>query len=144
MKLAGVVSIGSYTPEDLAAKKRSLQTVLRPDTQLDMFAAESGVPYIESSFEFYLSEAAVARKVVEVAQMGYDAVIGTAFLDNGLDAARELVDIPVVGQPKSPCTWRQRWQTLSRSLPQQGICQSMCGRLPRCWELLIASSPCRH
>jgi allantoin racemase len=100
MKLAGVVSIGSYTPEDLAAKKRSLQTVLRPDTQLDMFAAESGVPYIESSFEFYLSEAAVARKVVEVAQMGYDAVIGTAFLDNGLDAARELVDIPVVGPAK--------------------------------------------
>ena len=101
MKLAGVVSIGSYTPEDLAAKKRSLQTVLRPDTQLDMFAADSGVPYIESSFEFYLSEAAVARKVVEVAQMGYDAVIGTAFLDNGLDAARELVDIPVVGPAKT-------------------------------------------
>jgi allantoin racemase len=100
MKLAGVVSIGSYTPEDLAAKKRSLQTVLRPDTQLDMFAADSGVPYIESSFEFYLSEAAVARKVVEVAHMGYDAVIGTAFLDNGLDAARELVDIPVVGPAK--------------------------------------------
>lgn len=101
MKLAGVVSIGSYTPDDLAAKKRSLQTVLRPDTQLDMFAADSGVPYIESSFEFYLSEAAVARKVVEVAQMGYDAVIGTAFLDNGLDAARELVDIPVVGPAKT-------------------------------------------
>lgn len=101
MKLAGVVSIGSYTPEDLAAKKRSLQTVLRPETQLDMFAADSGVPYIESSFEFYLSEAAVARKVVEVAQMGYDAVIGTAFLDNGLDAARELVDIPVVGPAKT-------------------------------------------
>lgn len=101
MKLAGIVSIGSYTPEDLAAKKRSLQTVLRPDTQLDMFAADSGVPYIESSFEFYLSEAAVARKVVEVAQMGYDAVIGTAFLDNGLDAARELVDIPVVGPAKT-------------------------------------------
>jgi allantoin racemase len=101
MKLAGVVSIGSYTTEDLAHKKRSLQTVLRPETQLDMFAAASGVPYIESSLEFYLSEAAVARKVVEVAGMGYDAVIGTAFLDNGLDAARELVDIPVVGPAKT-------------------------------------------
>jgi allantoin racemase len=101
MKLAGVVSIGSYSDADLEAKKQSLQTVLRPGTQLDMFAADSGVPYIESSFEFYLSEVAVARKVVEVAEMGYDAVIGTAFLDNGLDAARELVDIPVVGPAKT-------------------------------------------
>jgi allantoin racemase len=101
MKLAGVVSIGSYTAEDLARKQQSLQAVLHPDTQLDMFAADSGVPYIESSFEFYLSEAAVARKVVEVAAMGYDAVVGTAFLDNGLDAARELVEIPVVGPAKT-------------------------------------------
>ena len=101
MKIAGVVSIGSYTLEDLERKKQSLQTVLHPGTQLDMFAADSGVPYIESSLEFYLSEAAVARKVVEVAAMGYDAVVGTAFLDNGLDAARELVDIPVVGPAKT-------------------------------------------
>ena len=33
--------------------------------------------------------------------MGYDAVVGTAFLDNGLDAARELVEIPVVGPAKT-------------------------------------------
>ena len=101
MKLAVVAAVGSYTPEDLEHKKRSLRTVLRPDTQLDMFAANSGVPYVESSLELYLSEVAVARKVVEVARLGYDAVVGTAFLDNGLDAARELVDIPVVGPAKT-------------------------------------------
>jgi allantoin racemase len=101
MKIAGVVSIGSYTPDDLERKRQSLRTVLRPETQLDMFAADSGVPYIESSLEFYFSQVAVARKVIEVASMGYDAVVGTAFLDNGLDAARELVDIPVVGPAKT-------------------------------------------
>ena len=88
MKLAVVAAVGSYTPEDLDHKKRSLCTVLRPDTHLDMFVADSGVPYVESSLELYLSEVAVARKVVEVAGMGYDAVVGTAFLDNGLDAAQ--------------------------------------------------------
>jgi allantoin racemase len=96
-----VVAIGGYTAADLAAKRDSLKTVLRPDTQLDMFAAPSGVPYIESSLEFYLSEAAVARKIVEIARLGYDAIAGTAFLDNGLDGARELVDIPVVGPAKT-------------------------------------------
>jgi allantoin racemase len=101
MRLACVVSIAGYTPADLASKRDGLRAILRPDTQLDMFAAASGVPYIESSFEFYMSEAAVARKCVEIAQLGYDAIAGTAFLDNGLDGARELVDIPVVGPAKT-------------------------------------------
>ena len=101
MKLAVIVAIDSYTPTDLEHKKASLRTVLRPDTHLDMFAAASGVPYIETSLEFHHSEVAVAHKVVEVARLGYDAVVGTAFLDNGLDAARELVDIPVVGPAKT-------------------------------------------
>jgi allantoin racemase len=101
MRLACVVAIGGYTPSDLASKRDGFKAILRPDTQLDMFAASSGVPYIESSVEFYLSEAAVARKCVEIAQLGYDAIAGTAFLDNGLDGARELVDIPVVGPAKT-------------------------------------------
>lgn len=101
MKLAVVAAVGSYTPADIAHKQRSLRTVLRPDTELDMFVANSGVPYVESSLELYLSEVAVARKVVEVARLGYHAVVGTAFLDNGLDAARELVEIPVVGPAKT-------------------------------------------
>ena len=101
MRLACVVAIGGYTPTDLASKQDSLRAILRPDTQLDMFAAPSGVPYIESSVELYLSEAAVARKCLEIAQLGYDAIAGTAFLDNGLDGARELVNIPVVGPAKT-------------------------------------------
>jgi allantoin racemase len=101
MRLACVVSIGGYTAADLAAKRGSLTVVLRPETELDMFAAPSGVPYIESSVEFYLSEAAVARKIVEISRLGYDAIAGTAFLDNGLDGARELVDVPVVGPAKT-------------------------------------------
>jgi allantoin racemase len=101
MRLACVVSIGGYTEADLASKRDSLKAVLRPDTALDMFAAPSGVPYIESSVEFYLSEAAVARKIFEIAQLGYDAIAGTAFLDNGLDGARELVDVPVIGPAKT-------------------------------------------
>lgn len=101
MKLAVVAAIGSYTPADIDKKRRYLKSVLAADTQVDVFTAASGVPYVESSFELYMTEVAVARKVVEVAGQGYDAVVGTAFLDNGLDAARELVDIPVVGPAKT-------------------------------------------
>jgi allantoin racemase len=97
MNLAVVTAIGSYSAADIDRKRRVLRSVLQPDTEVDVFTAPSGVPYVESTFELYMTEVAVARTVVEVAARGYHAVIGTAFLDNGLDAARELVDIPVVG-----------------------------------------------
>jgi allantoin racemase len=101
MRLAVVASIGSYSAADIEKKTRHFKSVLHPDTHVDMFAAPSGVPYVESSMDLYMTEVAVARTVVEVAGRGYDAVVGTAFLDNGLDAARELVDIPVVGPAKT-------------------------------------------
>ena len=101
MRLAVVASIGSYSAADIERKTRHFKGVLQPDTLVDMFAAPSGVPCVESSLDLYLTEVAVARTVVEVARRGYDAVVGTAFLDNGLDAARELVDIPVVGPAKT-------------------------------------------
>jgi allantoin racemase len=101
MRLAVVASIGSYSPADIEKKTRHFKSVLQPGTHVDMFAAPSGVPYVESTMDLYMTQVAVARTVVEVAGRGYDAVVGTAFLDNGLDAARELVDIPVVGPAKT-------------------------------------------
>src|SRR2546428_2903792 len=102
MKLAVVAAVGSYTPEDLEHKKRSLRTVLRPDTQLDMFAANSGVPYVESSLELYLSEVAVGREGGEMGRLGFDGAGGTAVPDNGPDAPREFVGSSVDGPAKTP------------------------------------------
>ena len=101
MRIAVVASIGSYSAADIERKVAHFRAVLAPGTEVDMFAAPSGVPCVESSLDFYMTEVAVARTVVEVAGRGYDAVVGTAFLDNGLDAARELVDIPVVGPART-------------------------------------------
>jgi allantoin racemase len=101
MKLAVVAAIGSYNDADIERKRQHLKRVLQPDTEVDVFTAPSGVPYVEASLDLYMTEVAVARTVVEVAARGYHAVVGTAFLDNGLDAARELVDIPVVGPAKT-------------------------------------------
>ena len=101
MRLAVVTGIGSYTEADAEHRQAQLQAVARPGTEIEVFIANSGVPYVESSYELHRTEVAVAEKVVEVADAGFDGVVGTAFLDNGLDAARELVDIPVVGPAKT-------------------------------------------
>ena len=113
MKLVGVVSIGSYTQADLERKKQSLQTVLRP-VHVSTWSQRT-VVYRTSSqvWEFYVSEVAVARKVLEVAQMGYDAVVGTAFLDNGLDRRVDWSISQWWGQPKQRSTWQPPWPTNS-------------------------------
>lgn len=101
MKLAVVTGIGSYTDADAGRRRAQLQAAARDGTDVDVFSADSGVPYVESTYELHRTEVAVAEKVVELADAGFDAVMGSAFLDNGLDAARELVDIPVVGPAKT-------------------------------------------
>ena len=96
-----MTAIGSYTAEDAARRRSQLQAAARSGTDVEVFTADSGVPYVESTYELHRTEVAVAEKVVELADAGFDAVMGSAFLDNGLDAARELVDIPVVGPAKT-------------------------------------------
>ena len=101
MRLAVVTGIGSYTEADADRRRTQLQSAARPGTEIEVFSANSGVPYVESTYELHRTEVAVSEKVVELADAGFDAVMGSAFLDNGLDAARELVSIPVVGPAKT-------------------------------------------
>ncbi len=101
VRLAVVTGIGSYTDADAARRQAQLQEAARPGTEVAVFTADSGVPYVESTYELHRTEVAVAEKVVDLVDDGFDAVMGSAFLDNGLDAARELVDVPVVGPAKT-------------------------------------------
>jgi allantoin racemase len=56
-----------------------------------------GPASIESAFEEMLAGPGAVRKIVDAAADGMDAVVIDCFGDPGLDAARELVRIPVVG-----------------------------------------------
>jgi allantoin racemase len=57
---------------------------------------------IESSYDEYMSVPHTLQLVAEAAQRGYDAVVTGCFGDPGIDAARELVTIPVIG-PGEAC-----------------------------------------
>jgi allantoin racemase len=57
---------------------------------------------IESSYDEYLSVPHTLQLVGEAARRRYDAVITGCFGDPGVDAARELVSIPVIG-PGEAC-----------------------------------------
>ena len=69
--------------------------VAAPDVEIATATARFGPAIIGSRTETAIAAAAVIERLAEVD--GYDAVIIGASVDPGLGAAREMLDIPVVG-----------------------------------------------
>ncbi|QJQ95212.1 MULTISPECIES: aspartate/glutamate racemase family protein [Halomonadaceae] len=70
------------------------------DTQLTMRTAALGVAYIETRAEAAIGAYATLNELAEHFQ-GHDAAVVAAFGDPGLEAAREMLPIPVVGLTES-------------------------------------------
>jgi allantoin racemase len=73
--------------------------VARPDTEISNVFLKSGPASVESAYDESMAIPDVIDRVREAEAEGMDAVIINCFGDPGLDAAREVVSIPVVG----PC-----------------------------------------
>lgn len=80
-----------------AAIARELTAVRRPDSHVDVVNPAGGPLSIESAYDESRAVPEMLRLVQRAPEQGYDAVVIACFSDPGLDAARELVDIPVVG-----------------------------------------------
>lgn len=75
------------------------EKVARPDTEISNVFVRSGPASVESAYDEALAAPDVIARVREAEEEGMDAVIVNCFGDPGLDAAREVVSIPVLG----PC-----------------------------------------
>lgn len=75
------------------------ERVARPDTEISNVFLDAGPASVESFYDEAIAVPGVVAKVREAEREGMDAVIINCFGDPGLDAAREVVSIPVVG----PC-----------------------------------------
>ncbi len=68
-----------------------------PGVEVDVGLPRSGPPSVESRVDAALTVPEVLRGAVEAEREGYHAVIVSCYSDPGMEAARELVDIPVLG-----------------------------------------------
>lgn len=87
---------------DLGAKEvqrrhRFLQERAGADVEIAVASPKNGPGSIESAYDSYMAVPEVLESVAEAEKNGYHAVVISCFGDPGLDAARELVSIPVVG-----------------------------------------------
>jgi allantoin racemase len=80
---------------------RELDKVKRPDTELTVVNPPHGPVSIESQYDRELVKPHVLDLVREANDDGQDAVIIACFSDPGLDAAREISRIPVIGIEES-------------------------------------------
>jgi len=75
------------------------ERVARPETEISNVFLDAGPASVESFYDEAIAVPGVVAKVREAERDRMDAVIINCFGDPGLDAAREVVSIPVIG----PC-----------------------------------------
>lgn len=78
-------------------REAALQEFVGQGTTVEARPTGKGPRSIESMWEEYLSIPGLMEAVVELEQEGFDAVVSGCFGDPGIDGARELVSIPVLG-----------------------------------------------
>lgn len=76
-----------------------LAPLVRPDTELSYVEIENGPASIECDFDAMLATPDTVAHIIAAEQEGIDAVVINCMDDPGLRAAREMVEIPVLG----PC-----------------------------------------
>ena len=81
--------------------RETLEKIKRPDTELFVTCPEHGPISIESAYDEALAAYNILPLVQKANDEGYDAVILACFSDPGLDAAKEISKIPVIGIEES-------------------------------------------
>jgi len=101
MRILVIVPITGLTGEAIEERLEYLRSLARPGTEVDAVQIEVGPPAIESRVDHVRAGPEVLKCVKRAEEKGYDAVIIWCGGDPALDAARELVDIPVIGPGES-------------------------------------------
>ena len=93
----GPMSRGPLGCEELERRRTVLQRAAFPSTEVAVVDVPEGPVSIESAYEEYLSVPATMDAIRGLEARGADGAIVGCFGDPGVDAARELVRMPVVG-----------------------------------------------
>jgi allantoin racemase len=91
------VVIPSVTKEFEAMGLEQYSPGARPDTEISVTLLDKGPASIESRYEETIAVPDIVRKIVEAEKDGVDAVIVDCMAEPGVQAAREVVSIPVIG-----------------------------------------------
>ena len=93
-----MVLMNEYTPQALARRKTVVEASVSAGVEVGYAVIKgSGGGKVESKLHRTLAAPAAAREVIKAEKAGYDAVVAWGTHDLGVEEARHLVDIPVIG-----------------------------------------------
>lgn len=96
-----VIPITGLTKSHIEDRLRFLRSIAFEGTRIEATQVRQGPRAIESEVEAELAGPEILRLVKKAEQDGYEAVIIWCAEDPALAAARELVDVPVIGPNQS-------------------------------------------
>jgi allantoin racemase len=97
-----IMVINANTSESFTNHIREeLERVKRSDTELTVLSPERGPETIESAYDEAMAVPPILDLVKKANKEKYDAVIIGCFSDPGLEAAKEISNIPVIGIEES-------------------------------------------
>jgi allantoin racemase len=82
---------------ELARRRATVQRVAGPGWTMDAWDVVGGPASIESAYEEYQSIQGGVDRAVEAERAGFNGIILGCFGDPGIDAYREMVNVPVIG-----------------------------------------------
>lgn len=82
---------------EVERRHAKLKSWVSAGVTVDVGLPDEGPGSIESRFEAAMSVPALLKRALTAEEEGYDALIVSCYSDPGLDAAREVTSIPVVG-----------------------------------------------
>ncbi len=101
MKICYIDSIGKeYSPTYVPMLEKAIEMVRRPDTEIGYKTVTPGLDWVKEvtcTYFHLLWTKGIVEKAIEAEKDGYDAAVIGCFFDPGLQQAREVVDIPVIG-----------------------------------------------
>lgn len=97
MKICLIVPIISKEFIEEKDRGKRFDKYVRPDTEVDVVNIDYGPSSIESRYDDVLAAPFVVKKAEWAEENGYDAVAVSCMMDPGVKAAKEALDIHVVG-----------------------------------------------
>src|SRR4249919_2284962 len=95
--IPGEMSRGPLGVAEMVRREGMLQKWAFHDTVVKVVDVDNGIHSIESAYEELLSAPKAIERIQTLEAEGCDAAIIGCFGDPGLEAARELVSMPVIG-----------------------------------------------
>jgi len=100
MKIKVIIPNAGMSRSTLDEREAMLSEYASEGTLISADCIDEGPESIESSYDEMLASVPLLKKIVQAEKDGFDGVIVYCGSDPGIDAAREMVDIPVIGPGK--------------------------------------------